>query len=240
MSTDGPSAVAALVLAGLAGALLPAAAATSLARLDHRDHRDHVARPRRGWLFGHLLRRREAARTSDALGELAAALVAELRSGAEPRPAMLAAGSGLVGLEPVLAAAAGSSGDVPAALASVGRGPGGSTASALAAAWRVGELTGCGLAAPVARVLRAHRAQDRLRREVAAELAGPVATAYLLAVLPMLGVAMGTALGASPMAFLLGTGPGRWVLLAGVALDIAGLVWTRRIAGAAARPAGAP
>ena len=236
MTTDGTSVAAALVLAGLAGALLPAAAARSLARLDHLDH---VARPRRGWQVRDPSGRRAAARTSDSLGELAAALVAELRSGAEPRPAMRAAGAGLAGLEPLVAAATGSAGDVTEALATLGRAPGGSTASALAAAWRVGELTGCGLSAPVARVLRAHRAQERLRREVAAELAGPVATAYLLAVLPMLGVAMGTALGASPMVFLLGTGPGRWVLLAGVALDIAGMVWTRRIAAAAARPAGA-
>lgn len=222
----GTSLVAALLLAGIAGALLPAG--RLLARLDPVGERRG-----RGWQVRRRSGRRLAARTRDSLGELSSALVAELRSGAEPRPAMLAAGSGLVGLEPVLAAAAGSSGDVPAALASVGRGPGGSTASALAAAWRVGELTGCGLAAPVARVLRAHRAQDRLRREVAAELAGPIATAYLLAVLPLVGVALGTALGADPLAFLLGTGPGRLVLSAGVVLDIAGLVWTRRIASAA-------
>ena len=182
--------------------------------------------------------RREAARLRDALGELSSALLAELLAGAEARPALCAAASGLAGLEALVAVAAGTTGNVAEALTTIGRAPGGSTAAALAAVWRVGELTGCGLAAPVTRVLRAHRAQDRLRREVAAELSGPVATAYLLAVLPLLGIALGTGLGAGPLSFLFGTGTGRVVLGAGVALDVAGLVWTRRIARAVAQPAG--
>lgn len=228
MSAGGASVAVALVLAGVAGAVLPTGGASSLSRLDRV-----AARPRRGWTLRQLNGRRQAGQTSDSLGELASALVAELRSGAEPRAAMQAAASGLVGLAPVVAAAAGPTGDVGAALATLGRTRGGSTAGALAAAWRVSELTGCGLAEPMARVLRTHRAQDGLRREVAAELAGPIATAYLLAVLPVLGVVLGTALGASPMSFLLGTGPGRVVLSVGVLLDLAGLLWTRRIARAA-------
>jgi len=176
-----------------------------------------------------------ADRTSSALGELLAALVSELRSGAEPRPAMQVAGAGLPGLEPVVAAASHPSGDIAAALAELGRRPGGTTAGELAAAWRVGELTGCGLAAPVARVLHGHRAADSLRRQVAAELAGPVASAYLLSALPLVGIGMGTALGADPAAFLLRDGPGRAVLLAGLGLSCAGVVWTRRIGAAAMR-----
>lgn len=177
--------------------------------------------------------RREAARRRDALGELLSALVAELRSGADPRPAVLAAATGLAGLEPVVTAAIRPCGDVAAALAELARAPGGSTAGELAAVWRVGEVTGCGLAVPVARVLRGHRAQDRLRREVSAQLAGPTATAYLLSALPLVGIAMGTALGADPAGFLLGSAPGRVALAAGVALVCAGVAWTRRITAAA-------
>ena len=261
MSAAVTALVAAVVLAGVGGALLPSGRVTALARLDparERPRRGRLVPALAGWvaalsLLGVLpallllllaalawgqVRRgaalRLADRTRDVLGELASGLVAELRSGAEPRPAIVAAASGLAGLETVVEAAAGPSGDVARALSVLGRGPGGSTAADLAAAWRVGELTGCGLAVPVARVLRGHRAQDRLRRELAAELAGPTATAYLLAALPLVGISLGTALGADPVGFLLGTSPGRVVLSSGVALNGAGLVWTRRIAGAAA------
>ena len=189
-----------------------------------------------GLAWRQLVRRsaaRLAVRTSDSLGELLAALVSELRSGAEPRPAMRAAGAGLPCLAPVVAAATHPAGDVAAALAGLGRRPGGTTAGELAAVWRVGETTGCGLAAPVARVLHGHRAADSLRRQVAAELAGPVASAYLLSALPLVGVVMGTGLGADPAAFLFEDGPGRAVLVTGLGLSGAGVLWTRRIAAAA-------
>lgn len=176
---------------------------------------------------------RAAQRRRDVLGELLAGLVAELRAGAEPRPAVVSAGTGLAGLEPVVSAASRPSGDVGAALVALAGEPGGSAAGELAAVWRVGETAGCGLAAPVARVLRGHRARDRLRREVAAELAGPTATAYLLSALPLVGIGLGTALGADPSGFLLGATAGRGVLAVGVVLVCTGVGWTRRIAAGA-------
>jgi tight adherence protein B len=141
----------------------------------------------------------------------------------------------------LVAAAVRPTGDVPEALSAIARRPGGATAGDLAAAWRVGALTGCGLADPVARVLHGHRAEERLRREVAAELAGPRATAWLLSGLPVVGVVLGMALGADPVGFLLATPPGRLVLLLGVALVLAGVGWTRRITeGATAAFVGGP
>jgi tight adherence protein B len=92
-------------------------------------------------------------------------------------------------------------------------------------------VTGCGLAEPVHRVLAAHRAEQRLRRELAAQLAGPTATARLLTALPAAGVGMGMALGAAPVDFLLG--PGRPCLLAGLALLALGMRWTRSMTRAA-------
>jgi tight adherence protein B len=178
--------------------------------------------------------RRTAAERRDRLGELLAALCAELQTGAAPRPALAAAAGGLRGLESLAAAAAGPVGDVGAELARIGTEPGGRAALDLAAAWRLADETGCGLAEPARRVLVVARAEERLRRELAAQLAGPTATARLLAALPAAGVGMGVALGADPLGFLLGPGSGRACLAAGLALLLLGWRWTRSLTAAAA------
>ena len=64
---------------------------------------------------------------------------------------------------------------------------------------------------------------------MAAQLAGPRATAVLLALLPVFGLAMGNALGADPLAVLVGTPVGRGCLVLGLLLEVAGLLWTARI-----------
>jgi tight adherence protein B len=192
-----------------------------------------------GWRIARRRSARVAAETHRRrLGELLAALVAELRAGADPRPAMVFAARGLTGLDRLAAAAAQPAGDVCRELDRLGRAPGGRSAADLAAAWALAELTGCGLAAPASRVLAAHRSDERLRRELAAQLAGTTATARLLAALPVAGVAMGAALGADPVGFLLGPGPGRFCLLGGAALIAVGVRWTRSITRSAA-PSGA-
>ena len=80
--------------------------------------------------------------------------------------------------------------------------PGGAVARDLATAWLVCETTGGRLAAPVARLAGGWRDEEQVRREVRAQLAGPRATAVLLAGLPLVGLAMGTALGADPVALV--------------------------------------
>ena len=69
-----------------------------------------------------------------------------------------------------------------------------------------------------------------MRRELHAGLAEPRATAVVLAGLPLLGLVMGTALGADPLAWLLGTVAGRSVLALGVLLEVVGAWWAWRIA----------
>lgn len=105
---------------------------------------------------------------------------------------------------------------------------------ALAACWRVCSAAGAGLAGAVDRMadgLRAAQAQQRL---VESELAGPRATAGLLAVLPLAGVALGAALGAQPLTVLLHTRLGAACLTVGLALDALGVWWTGRIVARAA------
>ena len=69
----------------------------------------------------------------------------------------------------------------------------------------------------------------QLDRLLASQLSGPRATAGLLAVLPVLGLGMGAAMGARPWHVLTATGPGRLALLLGVGFDLLGVMWTERL-----------
>lgn len=60
-------------------------------------------------------------------------------------------------------------------------------------------------------------------------LSGPKSTAMMLAWLPVLGVFLGTAMGADPLGFLTGHPLGRLCLLLGVLLEVGGLVWVRKL-----------
>ncbi|QGU03591.1 type II secretion system F family protein [Corynebacterium comes] len=80
------------------------------------------------------------------------------------------------------------------------------------------------------------RIDTRLRHRTAtsATLQGPQATAVILTLLPFAGIAMGTAMGANPVGFLLGGGLGGILLVVGTGLAATGFVWSRHIIGRAA------
>lgn len=100
---------------------------------------------------------------------------------------------------------------------------------ALAAVWQVSAGAGAGLSDAAYRLGAAALQRERLRRDLAAQMAGPKATARVLALLPLVGLLLGSGLGGSPVAWLLGT-PVGWVLLAfGIALEVVGLLWVRRL-----------
>ncbi len=99
----------------------------------------------------------------------------------------------------------------------------------IAAGWDVSGRTGAPLAAVLDRVDHDLRSRLRQRRQIAAQLAGPRATALLLAALPVLGILLGTAMGADPVRILLGTSFGQVLLLTGAVLQAAGVLWTARI-----------
>jgi tight adherence protein B len=111
--------------------------------------------------------------------------------------------------------------------------PGAGGLRMLAACWRIGADKGGAFAAVVDGLATALRDEEAQRQEVAAQLAGPRATARLLAGLPLLGLGMAGALGADPLAFLFGTVPGLACLALGTGLDVLGLWWTHRLARAA-------
>nr|WP_243742342.1 type II secretion system F family protein [Actinorugispora endophytica] len=173
------------------------------------------------------------ARRLRACVELCRALAAELRGGGAPATAL---GAAARETDPLLAselsgavALAGAGHDpVPALLAAAER-PGAAGLAHLAACWRVAASSGNGLATAVERLAEGLTQEEALRQELSAQLAGPRATALLLAVLPLLGLVMAGALGGSPLSFLLTTAPGLACLTAGGALNALGLWWTRRM-----------
>lgn len=103
----------------------------------------------------------------------------------------------------------------------------------------VGALWGLSsrLGIPVADLLDSARSrldhQQRHAEATAAALSGPKATAVVLSVLPLAGVLMGQAMGASPLTLLTGGGLGGVLLLVGTALVCAGFATSQHIIGRA-------
>lgn len=104
----------------------------------------------------------------------------------------------------------------------------------LAACLDVAEASGCPLADVLSRFAAQLEVEDDADAARQTALAGPKATVTLLTWLPLMGLGLGTALGVDPFAVLLGTPLGLAALAAGVALTVAGRVWSARLVAAAA------
>lgn len=183
-------------------------------------------------------RDRERARAARAAGVVAlcGAVVGELRAGAQPGQALTAAirrtvdGPGGPGAaETGVLAAAAFGGDVPGALRLAAREPGAEGLAGMAACWRVSVDGGAGLAAGLDRLEGALRAERDREESLRAQLAGARSTTVVLALLPLVGLLIGTGLGADPLRVLLHTPVGWGCLAAGALLEALGLLWCRRI-----------
>lgn len=165
--------------------------------------------------------------------ELCQCVVAELSAGRTAGDALARAVASVNPPDPAVltpvAVAARDGGDVAAALLRAAPVRGGEGLMRLAACWRVSVTVGAGLAGLVERVAVSLRDAEAHRLDLAAQLAGPRATARMLAVLPVLGLLMGAALGMNPLSFLLGGPAGIACLVVGLVLDVAGVWWTRRL-----------
>lgn len=98
------------------------------------------------------------------------------------------------------------------------------------AAWTLAEQTGAPLADLVERIEADLRADDRARSSAAAQAAGARATAWLLAGLPVGGIALGYGIGVDPLAVLLHTPVGAACAVGAIVLQAAGLTWADRLA----------
>lgn len=205
-------------LLGGVGAVAGAAAGIAGARAWRRRHRD-----------------RAAAAIRRALPDVLRLLAAQLQAGIPPH---LALASSAGGAPPALArhlaevSSGARLGLDPASSLWPGP-PGAEGLRALAACWQVSGSTGSSLGVGVARLAAGLAAEDRCRAEVDAQLAGPRASAAVLATLPLVAIAMAGGLGAAPLDFFR-TPTGSGCLVAGLVLDAAGLHWTRRLAASAA------
>jgi tight adherence protein B len=110
----------------------------------------------------------------------------------------------------------------------------------LAAAWSVATDAG----APLAPSLRAYAASLRdlaqAQRDVRIALAGPIATARLVMILPAIGVLFGMALGFNTAQTLVATPVGLVCLASGIILIVAASRWNRRLVAAAQPTRAAP
>jgi tight adherence protein B len=131
---------------------------------------------------------------------------------------------------PAAVASAHSGGDVAAAL--LGESSSSELVRGVAACWGVAQGSGAGLADSLMTLADSARATERIRRELHAGLAEPRATALVLAGLPLVGLLMGSALGADPVGWLLGSRAGLVVLALGMAFEVLGAWWAWRIANA--------
>ncbi|WP_438490507.1 type II secretion system F family protein [Streptomyces sp. S186] len=183
----------------------------------------------RRWLAGQA-RRRAAERRSVEVIRFCRAVAAELRAGRQPDRALVAAGApGLGEAGPAVLAAARYGGDVPGALRAAARQPGAEGLTGAAACWQAAVEGGAGLARGLERIAAGLAAQRDQREELRAQLAGPRATALMLALLPVGGLLMGGALGADPLGVLLHTPAGWGCLAVGGLLEWGGVAWTARI-----------
>lgn len=213
-------AVLALAAAAALGGLLagPAGVVTSTMLGGLGLHRRRAAIRRRH-------NQAELATLVDALG----VLTTELRAGAHPANAAadVAAGTDAHRVFASVAVGARLGADVPALL---GRHAAASTIpdelNRVAAAWALAERHGVALAELLDAVRADLDARARLAGQVSAQLAGPKASAAVLAGLPLLGVALGQGIGADPWHVLTATGPGQLLLVTGTALACAGVIWS--------------
>ncbi|MFE4633852.1 type II secretion system F family protein [Streptomyces sp. NPDC056773] len=220
---------AGLALALLGGSVLPLLAGAAAVPLVRR------------WLrAGHRARARTA-RAAEVVA-LCGAVAGELRAGAQPGRALTEAmrrtvsGPGGPGAaETGVLAAAAFGGDVAGALRQAAREPGAEGLAAMAACWRVSVDGGAGLAAGLDRLEGALRAERDRAESLRAQLAGARSTTAVLALLPGVGLLIGTGLGADPLRVLLHTPVGWGCLLAGAVLEALGLLWCRRIVRAGER-----
>ena len=179
-----------------------------------------------------MLKRRQAAARSRATTTLLGHLIADLEAGADPATALARAAEETPSVPAVTrlvrsAATHARRGHSPAPvlagqeelteLAEVGK------------AWGLAQRHGMALAG----LLRMQREQitQALRHEAAttASLQGPQATALILSALPLAGIVLGSTMGANPVAWLLGGGLGGTLLMAGTALNCAGLLVAHEI-----------
>ncbi|PXY31198.1 type II secretion system F family protein [Prauserella muralis] len=192
-----------------------------------------------GWYRRERCATRARLAAAEGLAEAVRAMAAELRTGAHPSAAADAAAGdadpGAAGVLRAVAASARLGGDLDAALAetAAAREPAVNrdVVARLVAGWALAREHGLPLAGVLDAVRRDVDATVRLAKQIDARMAGPRASAGILALLPLGGVALGEAMGAAPLRVLGTTAAGQVLLVAGCLLVLAGVAWSAALTG---------
>ena len=179
--------------------------------------------------------RRAAVRHDRDLSGALRLLRAELDAGSSGQAALSAAAAVAGAHQPAFEACARAARDGDDLLVAVDGRPVQAELVTLAQAWQLADGLGVPLADVLGRVDEDVQARRSQARVVASALAGPRSSAALLAGLPVLGILLGTAMGARPLGVLFDAPSGRLLLCVGVLLDVAGVVWTDRLIRSAER-----
>ena len=179
-----------------------------------------------------LVRRRRRRAEADAhaaeVREHCDQLAADLAAGAPPRIALARLATRWPAVGPVVEADRFGM-DVAAAWSSLAADTELPSLRLVALGWGYAQHTGVGLGIAMRHVAEGLSAQARVDRTVVAELASARATAWLVALLPIGVLAMGSGLGGSPWRFLMLTTPGVCLLGVGLSLIGLGLWWIESI-----------
>lgn len=187
-----------------------------------------------GWLEYGRRARREESRAADECAQAARALSSMMRSGNIPRVALAEAARDFSVLASAAAAARLGS-DVGRELDRAADGPGRAGLRAVAAAWQLSERTGAPIAEVLGRVAETLRRQRQLDAVVATELSAARTSGHIMATLPFLALGLGLVSGVNTLDYLLTEPLGQWLVLAGVALTSAGVIWVDSLARTGAR-----
>ena len=95
----------------------------------------------------------------------------------------------------------------------------------LAVCWQLAQNHGLAIGTLMQTAQRDLIERERFSSRVDAGMAGARTTAAVLAGLPVIGIGLGQLIGADPVGFLLSGGSGDWLLVLGVLLACAGLLW---------------
>ena len=204
-------AVAGWLLAAPAGPIVGAVCVPAAIALDDRRRSRQASRRRTGEVVDGCL-----------------ALAGELGAGAPPHHALSVVAGDWPGLFALASRQALVGGDPATALRESARQPGAEALRAVAAAWEVSERTGARLSTVLAAVADSLRAEAAVRKEADAQLASVRATARLMAVLPVLTLALFSAGDGAAVGFLIGTPHGVLCLLLAAVFIAMGLLWVDR------------
>ncbi|MDR2897100.1 MAG: hypothetical protein LBV30_10725 [Propionibacteriaceae bacterium] len=115
------------------------------------------------------------------------------------------------------------------AFVEVGQLPGYEQFLTIGRAWQVSARSGASLVATLESVNQSAVEHSELQDVATTEASASLATGRMLAVLPLLGLAMALMIGGDPLGFFTGSIAGRLCLLSGLGLIGLGLIWTDRL-----------